>query len=131
MGDHATINDPSATEATFADKGKGKAKDPEMSMEEDSDSESENGDEMVSTLRITHRLEIVAFAAIMTTLLTCCNRMTMVHNPSSPPTCILPPSLPILPCRHNPMVETRLGSVPSRHLNALHQLSPPPKSIHH
>jgi hypothetical protein len=100
-------------------------------MEEDSDSESENGDEMVSTLRITHRLEIVAFAAIMTTLLTCCNRMTMVHNPSSSPTCILPPSLPILPCRHNPMVETRLSSVPSRHLNALHQLSPPPKSIHH
>lgn len=49
MGDHATINDASATDAAFADKGKGKGKaqDPELSMEEDSDSESDNGDEMV------------------------------------------------------------------------------------
>lgn len=47
MGDHATINNPSATEATFAEKGKGKAQDPELSMEEDTDSESDNGDEMV------------------------------------------------------------------------------------
>ena len=85
MGDHATINDPSATEATFTDKGKGKAQDPELSMEEDSDSESENGDEMVSTLRIIHNLEIVALAAITITLLTCFIRLTMVHHPSSPP----------------------------------------------
>jgi hypothetical protein len=47
MGDHATINDPSATDAAFAEKGKAKAQEPELSMDEDSESESENGDEMV------------------------------------------------------------------------------------
>lgn len=49
MGDHATTNDPSATDAAFAEKGKGKAQaqEPELSMDEDSESESENGDEMV------------------------------------------------------------------------------------
>ncbi|KAJ5169073.1 Histone H2A.Z-specific chaperone chz1 [Penicillium canariense] len=46
MGDHATINNPSATDAAFAEKGKGKAQDPEISMEEDSSSESENENEM-------------------------------------------------------------------------------------
>jgi hypothetical protein len=47
MGDHATINDPSTTDAAFAEKGKAKAQEPELSMDEDSESESENGDEMV------------------------------------------------------------------------------------
>jgi hypothetical protein len=47
MGDHATINDPSATGAAFAEKGKAKAQEPELSMDEDTESESENGDEMV------------------------------------------------------------------------------------
>jgi hypothetical protein len=47
MGDHATINDPSTTDAAFAEKGKGKAQNPELSMDEDTESESENGDEMV------------------------------------------------------------------------------------
>lgn len=48
MGDHATTNNPSTTEAAFAEKGKSKAQEPELSMGEDSSDESENGDEMVS-----------------------------------------------------------------------------------
>lgn len=82
MGDHATTNDPSTTDAAFAEKGKGKAQDPELSMEEDSSSESENGDEMVSP---PCALLIISIERHQSPVLIYGNRSTTVHSPSSPP----------------------------------------------
>lgn len=79
MGDHATTNNSSTTEAAFAEKGKGKAQDPELSMEEDSSDESENGDEMVSR---PCALLMVSIEHPWSLLLIYGNRSTTVHNPS-------------------------------------------------
>lgn len=82
MGDHATTNNPSTTEAAFAEKGKGKAQEPELSMEEDSSDESENGDEMVSRPCASLMISIERSRSLV---LIYGNRSTTVHNPSSPP----------------------------------------------